>query len=156
MTTTAEDVGQAVEIREATRTDLLSIFRIERQSFPQPWPYQAFEFFVGEPGFLVAAGDDIVGYVVADAVVNHGRPIGHIKDFAVAPTHRGEGIGSLLLERALFVLATHGVRSVKLEVRESNGGAQALYKRFGFAPHHRVPGYYEDGEDALIFLKTDE
>lgn len=154
MTTTAEESHQRIDVREATLADLLSVFRIERQSFPQPWPYAAFEFFLGEPGFLVAEDQDIVGYVVADIVPNHGHPIGHIKDFAVSPDRRGEGIGGLLLERALVVLTTHAVRSVKLEVRESNDGAQTLYRRFGFEPHHRIPGYYEDGEDALVFVKS--
>ncbi|MFC6731529.1 MULTISPECIES: ribosomal protein S18-alanine N-acetyltransferase [unclassified Haladaptatus] len=155
MTTTAEGAGGPVEIREATLADLLAVFRIERQSFPQPWPYAAFEFFVDEPGFLVAEAGEVVGYVVADIVPNHGRPIGHIKDFAVAPDHRGQGIGARLLERALVVLATNAVETVKLEVRESNEAAQSLYRRYGFMPHHRIPRYYEDGEDALVFVKSD-
>jgi len=68
-----------------------------------------------------ASGDDdpaaIVGYVVADTVTSHGRPLGHVKNLAVYPERRGEGIGQALLERALAVLSRTGVVSVKLEVR---------------------------------------
>lgn len=148
MTTAATELA----VREATRADLLEVHRIEKRSFPQPWPYHAFEGFLSEPGFLVAYDATVVGYVIADAVENHGAPIGHIKDLAVAPDRRGEGIGSRLLERSLGTLATGGVGRVKLEVRATNDRARSLYRRFGFERHHTVPRYYDDGEDALVMV----
>ena len=186
MTTTAPD---GVSIRQAERADLLSVIRIEQAAFPQPWPYQAFEGFLGEPGFLVAVGDgrstgegtrvdemgdgeeeardadggvlglgsgagggEVRGYVVADVVSDFGRTIGHVKDIAVHPDWRGRGIGSTLLSRALGVLEAAGARRAKLEVREGNDAAQELYRSFGFSANHVVPGYYDDGEDALLFV----
>jgi ribosomal-protein-alanine N-acetyltransferase len=41
---------------------------------------------------------------------------------------------------------------VKLEVRDSNDVARSLYRDVGFEPARRVPGYYEDGEDALVMV----
>jgi ribosomal-protein-alanine N-acetyltransferase len=151
VTTTATNPA-GVTIRRATRADLLEVHRIEKQSFPQPWPYHAFEEFLVEPGFLVAYDTAVVGYVVGDAIRNHGSAIGHVKDFAVDSDRRGEGIGSRLLERTLGTLATRGVGYVKLEVRASNDGALSLYRRFGFEHHHTVPRYYDDGEDALVMV----
>ena len=143
----------AVEYRQAEQADLLSVFRIEKASFPQPWPYSAFERFLGQPSFLVAhEGERMVGFVVADGVPNHGRTIGHVKDLAVHPGHRGRGIGRGLLERALSVLASQGTGWVKLEVREGNEPAIALYREFGFDLHRRVPRYYDDGETALVLV----
>lgn len=148
-------------VREATRADLLDVFRIERQSFPQPWPFAAFERFLGQPGFLVAEadtpdadGNPLAGYVVADTVPNHGRPLGHIKDLAVHSDYRGRGIGKELLSQALFILATANASSVKLEVRESNEPAISLYESFDFHPRRRIPRYYDDGEDAIIMVRT--
>ena len=202
VTTTAPD---GVAIRPAERADLLPVLRIEQASFPQPWPYQAFEGFLGEPGFLVAvgrgtgddaewtgtddvgdtvgdgesdarspgdrgagsgvggvadagglalgdAGDEVRGYVVADVVSEFGRTVGHVKDIAVHPGWRGRGIGTRLLDRALSVLAAGGARRAKLEVRAGNREAQKLYRSFGFSPDHVVSGYYDDGEDALLFV----
>jgi len=144
------DVG----VREAVRADLLDVFRIEKRSFPQPWPYAAFERFLDNPGFLVADDDGtVVGYVVADTMPNHGTSMGHVKDLAVAPDHRGEGIGRLLLSKALGTLFVNGAGRVKLEVRANNDRAQALYRDFGFETHHVVPGYYDDGEDAHIMVR---
>ena len=142
-------------IRPAERADLLAVVRIERASFPQPWPYDAFLGFLGEPGFLVAVDDEgaIVGYIVADVAATHGDDVGHVKDVAVHPDHRGEGLGSTLLTRALATLASTGVDSVTLEVRASNEEARRLYRRFGFTPLRRVEDYYADDEDALVLLR---
>ena len=76
-----------------------------------------------------------------------------MKDIAVRPDRRGEGIGATLLERALSILAGEGTSRVKLEVRAGNEGAIRLYRGFGFSHHHTVPRYYDDGEDALVMLR---
>ncbi|ELY70815.1 ribosomal protein S18-alanine N-acetyltransferase [Natronobacterium gregoryi] len=142
-----------LSIRPAERADLLAVVRIENASFPQPWPHEAFERFLGEAGFLVAISDGaVVGYVVSDLVSNAGRPFGHVKDVAVHPDRRGSGIGSALLSRSLAVLAAHGASSVKLEVRASNDPAKRLYREFGFESLRRVPDYY-DGEDAIVMIR---
>ena len=143
-----------IEVREAIRADLLSVFRIETRSFGQPWPYAAFERFLDAPGFLVAeTGDEVVGYVVADTIDTHDGSIGHIKDLAVAPDYRRRGIGRTLLSRGLVALAASGAGRVKLEVRRTNDAARSLYAAFGFERHHTVPGYYDDGEDAYVLVK---
>jgi ribosomal-protein-alanine N-acetyltransferase len=142
-----------VGVREAVRADLLDVFRIEKRSFSQPWPYDAFERFLEEPGFLVAADEGVVGYVVADTMPNHGTSMGHVKDLAVAHDRRGEGIGRLLLGEALGRLFVEGAGRVKLEVRASNGAATSLYREFGFETHHVIPAYYDDGEDAHIMVR---
>lgn len=140
-------------IRRAERADLLAVHRIEQVAFSQPWPFGAFEQYLGERGFLVAEDDAVVGYVVADTVPSPGGPLGHVKDLAVREGRRGEGVGSGLLERALAVLAARGAGSVKLEVRETNEPAKALYRAYGFVHRRTVPGYYSDGEDALVFVR---
>lgn len=146
--------GNDFAVRQATRADLLDVFRIEHASFAQPWPFQAFERFVGGEGFLVAEqGSLIAGYIVADSVPNHGSALGHIKDFAVHPDFRGQGVGTRLLQRTLSDLGMRGVYSVKLEVRESNDTAIRLYQQHGFTHRRTVPRYYENGEDALIMVR---
>lgn len=142
-------------VRPAERADLLAIYRIEKASFPQPWPYEVFDRFLGEPGFLVATeGDAVVGYVVADVVPNHGRAFGHVKDLAVHPERRGEGYGRRLLAHALTRLAEGDATSVKLEVREDNEPAQNLYRDFGFQRLRRVERYYDDGDDAFVMVRA--
>jgi ribosomal-protein-alanine N-acetyltransferase len=149
--------AEGVAVRGAERADLLAVFRIEKASFPQPWPFSAFEGFLGEPGFLVAHDETeqqpVVGYVVADRVATQGRAGGHVKDLAVHPDRRGEGIGATLLAHGLGRLGEQGVGTVKLEVRPSNEPARSLYADFGFEYERTVPGYYDDGEDALVLTR---
>ncbi|WP_436936081.1 ribosomal protein S18-alanine N-acetyltransferase [Halovenus marina] len=152
--TTASQSHRSRRIRQAERADLLAVHRIERAVFPQPWPFGAFERYLGEPGFLVAEGSSLLGYVVADTVTAHGRALGHVKDLAVHPDCRREGIASHLLTRAFSVLDGQGARSVKLEVRETNDQAQHLYREHGFSYRRTVPEYYDDDEDALIFVRS--
>ncbi|WP_225333056.1 ribosomal protein S18-alanine N-acetyltransferase [Halomicrobium urmianum] len=152
--TTVPPADDAVSVRQATPGDLLRVHRIEQVAFPQPWPMPAFENYLEEPGFLVAEGDSgVVGYVVADAIPNHGTPLGHVKDIAVAPDRRGEGIGRSLLDSALETLREGGAGSVKLEVRASNDVAISLYREFDFEHQRTIPNYYGNGEDALVMVR---
>ena len=155
-----------VTVRSGERADLLGVFRIEKSVFEQPWPFAAFEKLLDAPAFIVADGTgteatsgedgvaagDVLGYVVGDLTPNHGRDIGHVKDIAVRPGAQGQGLGRTLLRRAVYVLVGEGASVVKLEVRESNHRAQALYADEGFDPARRVPRYYADGEAAFVML----
>jgi len=145
--------AEGLQVRTAEAEDLLAVERIESRSFPTPWPYHAFERFLGQPGFLVAEDDGaVVGFVVADIIASHGRPVGHVKNLAVHPDRRGRGVGTTLLSRAMMVLTGGGVDSVKLEVRADNDAARGLYEEFGFEPVHEIPSYYEDGADAVVLV----
>ncbi|MEF8839701.1 MAG: ribosomal protein S18-alanine N-acetyltransferase, partial [Haloarculaceae archaeon] len=128
--------------------------RIEQESFPQPWPFAALEKHLGEPGFLVAETGPVIGYIVAATVPSHVEPLGHIKDLAVRADSRGQGVGTRLLERALAVLDARGIPSVKLEVREGNEPARRLYHSHGFGHRRTVPGYYSDGDDAIVMVRS--
>lgn len=151
--TTVSPPSPGLQVRRAERTDLPAVHRIEQTVFPQPWPAGAFEQYMGRPGFLVAEDGVVVGYIVADAIQAHGQPLGHVKDLAVRPDRRREGIASGLLSRALDTLAGQA-DTVKLEVRAGNDGAIDLYRRHGFTYRRRLPGYYADGETALVFVRS--
>lgn len=163
MTTPPSSDG--LQVRHAQRADLLAIHRIERASFSNPWPYEAFERYVEARGFLVAVDPEksgsgpideapVVGFVVGTLTPNHGEDFGHIKDLAVHPDARREGVGATLLSASIDRLAANDARTVKLEVRESNSGARRLYRTHGFDPFRRVPAYYDDGEDAIVMIKS--
>lgn len=140
-----------VAVRTAERSDLLAVTRIERECFSDPWPYDAFRRLLDEPAFLVAAtADATVGYVVADRTPTHGRDVGHVKDLAVRPGARGEGVGRTLLRSALARLRATGTAVARLEVRVGNDPARSLYAGEGFEPIRRETNYYRDGEDALV------
>ena len=160
MTTVASEPVADPLVRPANRADLRAVSAIERRSFPQPWPASAFEHFLDAPAFLVAvdraspATGSVIGYVVADAIPNDGRPLGHVKDLAVHPDRRGDGVGRQLLQRAVLALGAAGITTVKLEVRESNATARHLYRSEGFVHRRTIPGYYDNGEAALVMVRS--
>lgn len=60
---------------------------------------------------------------------------------AVQAERRGEGVGSLLLSAIVAVAHDHGMPTVRLDVIDTNPGAERLYRRFGFSAvrTERVP-----------------
>ncbi len=79
----------------------------------------------------------------------------HITTIAVRNTHRGRGLGELLLVQAIDMARAMNAQVVTLEVRVSNTVAQDLYEKYGFVKMGVRKGYYTDnGEDAFI-MTTD-
>lgn len=153
MTVVAEEASFP-RVRPARTSDLLHVYRLERQCFDQPWPFTAFETHVEAPGFLVAVADgQLVGYVVGALQDSFPGPTGHIKDLAVHPEYRRRGVARQLLSRSLRRLDAAGARRAILEVRESNDAAISLYYSVGFHPSRRREGYYADGEDAIVMSR---
>jgi ribosomal protein S18 acetylase RimI-like enzyme len=66
------------------------------------------------------------------------RPLLNLHDLAVVASHRGQGIGSLLLEAAEAHARAQGCCGMTLEARGDNYAAQRLYRRYGFEGADRV------------------
>lgn len=76
---------------------------------------------------------------------------GHIVSIAVRESHRGRGIGELLIIAGIKLAIRRGCSEATLEVRRSNYTAQALYEKYGFTQRGIRKGYYTDNrEDAYI------
>lgn len=147
--------------------DLPAVVEIERASFADPWSQESFassiepqrmRFLVAEEGDGAALGRPdpsgeprILGYVVALLLFEEAE----IANLAVAPWARRRGVGGLLLDRVSADLAAVGVRSVYLDVRESNAGARALYASRSFAVVGRRRGYYRHPTEDALLLKRD-
>lgn len=138
-----------MRIRQASPLDLLGIYRVEKGSFPDPWPPLAFLPYLTDRDALafVAEESGIIGFLLA---LWEGEEV-HIHDLAVAPEHRRRGVGSALLDQLLT--AAKGTRRIRLEVRASNLAAQAFYKKHGFQEARVLPRYYDDGEDGILMLR---
>ena len=150
-----------VVVRRAERRDLPQIVAIERLSFSDPWTEQSFveALALDRMRMLVAeeAGEpsrggapELVGYVLALVVGDEAE----LADLAVAPRARRRGIGQMLLDRIVAELRGDGVRSLYLEVRESNVAARTLYLAHSFVAVGRRRGYYRHpAEDALLLKR---
>lgn len=75
----------------------------------------------------------------------------HVTTIGVDPSHRGLGLGELLLLCMYDEAVARAANWLTLEVRVTNAAAQALYRKYGFTAHGTRKRYYSDNnEDALI------
>lgn len=75
----------------------------------------------------------------------------HVTTIGVDPSHRGLGLGELLLLCMFDEAVARAANWLTLEVRVTNAAAQALYRKYGFTAHGTRKRYYSDNnEDALI------
>jgi ribosomal protein S18 acetylase RimI-like enzyme len=58
---------------------------------------------------------------------------GAIQNLGITPDHRGRGLGTILMHRALEGFRAAGLRRAFLEVTAQNDGAIRLYERIGFS-----------------------
>jgi ribosomal-protein-alanine N-acetyltransferase len=139
-------------------SDIPSVMRIERQSFAMPWQESTFRALMRRPSaaLLTATAAEAGSAVREEGVVGFSAlwfaaDEAELGDLAVDPDHRGRGIGRQLLERSVEVARRRGVRTLYLEVRESNTAARALYETHGFQLVGVRRGYYsEPREDACV------
>lgn len=73
---------------------------------------------------------------------------------ATDPNWRGRGVGRLLLSALEDLARAAGRTGIRLEVKEFNASALALYKRAGYEQIGRIDGYYTDGTNALRLRRT--
>jgi hypothetical protein len=64
--------------------------------------------------------------------------LGAIQNLGIVPEHRGRGLGSALMMKALNGFRRAGLRRAYLEVTAQNDGAIKLYRRLGFAKARTV------------------
>jgi ribosomal protein S18 acetylase RimI-like enzyme len=93
---------------------------------------------------LAFDGDELVGYAlthvlpVEDTFIpdtwRTGERIGELESLSVLPSHRGEGIGSALLDAVDDAFEARGIRDVIVGALARNDGALRLYERRGFRP----------------------
>lgn len=99
---------------------------------------------------LRSAEGELIGYFIAMPGVDEM----HLLNIAVAPAHQHLGHARHMLDALARRARERGVRTLWLEVRDSNVRAQSLYRRYGFVAVGRRRGYYPAAagrrEDAVL------
>lgn len=137
-------MGAEPLIRPMRDSDADAVARIQaaapESSQWDPRGYLAFEAFV------VEVGGEVAGFAVSRRTAPDEAEILNV---AVAPTWRRRGLARKLIARA----APAEVRTLFLEVRESNQAARALYLAAGFTEYGRRPGYYQHPAEAAVLMR---
>jgi ribosomal-protein-alanine N-acetyltransferase len=147
--------------------DLPRVMQIERDAFAHPWSEDLFrrELTHTWSTILIATGavragprgepagaqqdEGILGFVICWLV--HDEL--HVLNLAVAVEARRRGVARALMLEATEQAHRNGAVLATLEVRRSNGGAQALYHSLGYRQVGIRRNYYQDeGEDAIVMI----
>jgi ribosomal-protein-alanine N-acetyltransferase len=148
--------GPHIDIVSMRRRHLRPVLRIESQVYPRPWSLGAFLSELAQRTSRVYVVAKERGSVVGFAGLMVTLDEGHITTIAVDPVEQRKGIGARLLLTLSRAAIARGCRGMTLEVRVSNEPAQAMYRRFGYAPAGIRKGYYaETNEDALVMWAHD-
>lgn len=143
---------ESIEIREACMADLDPILAIEQASFEHPYSRKFLRYLLSSDETLNLVADTgrrVIGY---SSLRIEGK-IAHLLSIAVYPQKRRRGIGSQLMQNIQERLK-HTCERLLLEVRQSNQGAQKFYEKLGLQMQGRKREYYENGEDAIIYITS--
>ena len=122
---------------------------LERLNFESPWSAQSFHTSLDSVhnfSYAYTAKEQICCYLIAQLVS------GDLEIFklCVPQSLRRVGLGASLTRRVLSLAEENDATVAHLEVRASNIAAISLYRSAGFLPVGSRPGYYRDGEDAVL------
>lgn len=148
--------GRPPRLRRASDRDLAALVELEQSAFAgDRLSLRQFRRHLASPSadLLVAAGSGgLAGYALLFR--RRGSRIGRIYSIAVAPFARGQGLGERLLQRLEATARAHGLTEIRLEVRQDNAAAIALYARRGYLRFGERKAYYEDGGDAWRMARS--
>ena len=140
-----------VTVRWMIRRDMPEILAIEEQCYEwQMWGDEDFMTCLRQRnciGMVAERDERIVGYMIYEL---HKSSL-HLVNFAVAPDHQRQGVGTAMVDRLVAKLTHQRRNAIRLCVSASNLGAQLFFKRMGFLATGILWGYYEDSdEDAYV------
>jgi [ribosomal protein S18]-alanine N-acetyltransferase len=148
-------IAAVAATRPATPADLPAIVAVARLAPAVGWSPATFaaELARADRRWVVAEVD---GVVVGAGGVADLAGDAHVLTVAVVPEARRRGTATRLVRHLVAVAVEElGSARITLEVRRSNAAARALYAGCGFGEAGVRPGYYADGEDAVVLWCDD-
>ncbi len=131
-----------------------ALARIERATFPDPWPEKVFEECLqpwsGIRTWVAVNRGRVIGYACA-ALPAPG--VLHIANLCVVRSCRRMGVGGLLLSTAEDWGTSMGSAMCFLEVRATNRAALSLYSARGYLPFEHLAGYYGERSHGLRLFR---
>ncbi|WP_462159028.1 ribosomal protein S18-alanine N-acetyltransferase [Pseudoalteromonas sp. GB56] len=140
------------EILPLNNDHIAEIMVIENACHTHPWNEKLMLSCLS--GRYFARGLFANNLLVAFYVAEQAGPDITLIDICVSPEYQGQGLGKKLMRDSETNAQQRNTELMFLEVRESNTAAFNLYQNCGFDFNGRRKGYYPDGEDALLMMKT--
>ena len=141
-------------IRLATERDIDALLPIEHRCFHHD-RLSRLDFhraLIAKSAVVLVSeeGGALLGYAL---IRIRGRQA-HLESLAIDPPARRLGLGRALLKAAEQAVLERGALHMRLEIREDNPAALALYESLGYRQHGTWLEYYEDESDARRLRKA--
>ncbi|KAK3375970.1 GAG protein N-acetyltransferase [Lasiosphaeria ovina] len=132
----------------------------------EPYSIYVYRYFLYQWGHLCFMAlnpldSSLVGVIICklEPHASHSPPTlrGYIAMLAVSATHRGHGVATALVKKAIDAMAERSADEVVLETEETNIPAMRLYERLGFLRSKKLHRYYLNGNSAyrlVLLLKA--
>lgn len=137
--------------RNLTETDIPNVVALETKVFSDAWTEQSiYETFCQSQAFVAVAESDgeFAGYCIVYYVLDEGE----IARIAVDEKARRQGVGRGLLDYVCKCCEEKQIARLLLDVRESNTGARAFYKQYGFAEDGMRRNFYEQPKENAVLM----
>ena len=144
-------VSLAIDMTEArilAAEHISDVALIEKLCFSEPWSEESLGLLLRDGNFGVVCVND--GRAVAYGGMTCCLDEGAVTNIAVHPELRRKGLGRQIVRAMLREAEKRGIKTVFLEVRESNSAARTLYASEGFLEIGRRKNFYRaPTEDAI-------
>ena len=142
-------------IRKMCTEDLVSVDRIEKDSFSDPYRMDQYEYELNDSPvsclYVYEKEGEVVGYI--DFWITFEAC--QLTKIAVDKNFRKLGIASEMIDFMVEEAIEQGCEAILLEVRKSNVTAQKLYEKHDFMEINVRKEYYPDNyEDAIVMGKV--
>jgi ribosomal protein S18 acetylase RimI-like enzyme len=146
-----------IRIRKGRLTDIDALMALEHSVFTvDHLSRRSFRnFLTSQHSVLMVAeggGDTLAGYV--HVLFRPQSRAARLYSIGVAAHAAGRGIGVALLQAGEQAARRRKAPVIRLEVQPENRAAIARYEKSGYRVTGRLPGYYNDGGDALRYEKV--
>ncbi len=140
-------------VRPMEAGDAAAAAEIEFQTFPDAWSQKGVAESLANPQAICLAAEKagkLIGYLFA----YHAADEAEIARIAVMKEEQRKGAGRKILDALGELCRKEKIQRLLLDVRESNEGARAFYRKAGFQEDGIRKGFYlEPAEDAVLMSR---
>ena len=142
-------------IRDAVLDDLQPLMALEERCFPgDRLSSRQFRRFIRSDNsrtLILEEEGKLVGYALL--LFHHRTHLARLYSLAIHPDCRQRGHARQLMEACEQEALARGYLTLRLEVREDNLGARALYRQRGYRSIRLLAHYYDDAADGIRLEK---
>lgn len=141
-------------VREMKPEDTSAVAFIEKVCFTEAWSLESVLEGLNSnlDTWLVVETEEgtLAGYCAFRIIADEGE----LLRIAVLPIEQGRGLAKKLMDHMVEYSRKKEVKSMVLEVRESNLKAQNLYKSYGFFTESIRKNYYRKPSENAVLMRT--